>query len=121
MPFKNGNDRFLVNEGELRFSCENGTGINLQIFPSKGPIGGISVFIGRATIPALLQTIAGCIAYGDAIDAPELAEQPPHMPHPVVDTLREGEAAEIWLRGAAKPATESVHEDVLTPPSLWRR
>jgi len=130
MPFDEGSGRVHLPSAELRVISAHDDGLHIEIRPSDGPIGGIAIFLGSASFPALLRGIAdsmhnsdGNAAAAAAPGAAQTSNDPPAAPGMGDEEVSAAEtaAAEIWLRaGPPRQATERT-DDVLDPPSFWQR
>lgn len=125
MPFGNGN-RVHLPSAELRVISAHDDGLHIEIRPSDGPIGGISIFLSASSFPALLRGIADSMRHVDGDDPPP--DSTTEKTEKQLDTEDDGEgnpaenaAAEIWLRAELPRQANERADDVLDAPSFWQR
>jgi len=130
MPFSKGSGRVHLPSAELRVVSAHDDGLHIEIRPSDGPIGGISIFLSSASFPALLRGIADSMHNSDAnaadASAPGAGEasDEPHAAPGAGDgevSAAETAAAEIWLRAWQPGQATDRADDVLDAPSFWQR
>lgn len=130
MPFSGGNDRVHVPQGELRIVSVHDDGVLIELQPSHGPIGGISIFINAESFPILLCGIADSMSrLHESGDGSSPSQNPASGGNgdkrqaAVVQTdhVSADNAAEIWLRTEHPKPERQKSKDVLDAPSLWGR
>lgn len=123
MPFSNGS-RVHLPSAELRVISAHDDGLHIEIRPSDGPIGGISIFLSAGSFPALLRGIADSMNPGAAAAPPDgatTADAPPAAEDESDGIPAENAAAEIWLRAEQPARAAERADDVLDAPSFWQR